>query len=616
VTRLPRRVPGDGARRAAPVLALWLAVTAGAFVSRGLWAIDETRYAAVAWEMWLRHDWLVPRLNGAPYSDKPPLLFWLVQLGWAVGGVSEWWPRLVPMLAALLAAYLAARLAAALWPDRPETRRTASLILFGTPFWALYGTFLLHDMLLVCAVLLALLGLLRTVGTDVRAGDGRRPGRGWILFAAGLGVGALAKGPVVLLHTLPAGLLAPWWGAASPGIGVPGRGRWARWYAGLAGGVLLGGAIGLAWALPAAAAGGPAYGDAILWGQTAGRVVHAVAHPRPWWWYLPLLPVALFPWILWAPAWRALRRARQCGWDAGTRFCVVWAAGGFVLLSAVSGKQPHYLLPLLPAFALLTARAATAHGEATRRRDALAPLAILGILGLVLAALPRLGRLTDLLGPAFWLPRVSPVWGLGLIATICALAASSRRDAGGQMPQISFAGVALVVLFQLGFASKASPDYEVTPLANHLAALERRGVPVAHLGRYDGQYQFGGRLRSPLDAVEPSRLAGWLGSHPGGRVVVYYRDWRTDLGAAAGAARRPVRVAVGRGGSGAGSDPGVSSRAAQAPRRVPRPEFEEAYRGGAVAVWSAAALRAHPGVLDRIPSQTPDDQHRFRNPST
>jgi 4-amino-4-deoxy-L-arabinose transferase-like glycosyltransferase len=611
VTRLPSRVSRDRALEAALALGLWLAVAAAALVSRGLWVIDETRYASIAWEMWLRHDWLVPRLNGAPYSDKPPLLFWLVQLGWGATGVNEWWPRLVPMLAALLAAYLTARLAAALWPDRPETRRMAPLILLGTPFWALYGTFLLHDMPLVCAVLLALVGLLRATRADATGGDARRAARGWILFAAGVGAGALAKGPVVLLHTLPAGLLAPWWGSASPGTRVPLRGRWKRWYGGLAGAVLLGGVIGMAWALPAAAAGGTAYGNAILWGQTAGRVVHAIAHARPWWWYLQVVPIALIPWIFWAPVWRALRGAR--GLDAGTRFCVAWVAGGLVLLSAVSGKQPHYLLPLLPGGALLTARAATALGGAARRRDALAPLATFGILGLILAALPRFGARTDLLGSAFWLPRVSPAWGLAVLAGVCALAVSSRRDAVSQVARIAFAGVTLVVLVHLGFASKASPSYEVAPLAGHLAALERGGIPVAHLGRYDGQYQLAGRLQRPLAVVAPRRIAGWLASHPSGRVIVYYRDWRADLAAAAGAARQPVRSASGRE---AGARGAAGSAAAGTLHHPPRAEFEEAYRGGAVVVWSAAALRAHPEVLDRVPSQTPDDQRRFHKPSS
>ena len=45
--------------------------------------------------------------------------------------------------------------------------------------------------------------------------------------------------------------------------------------------------IALAWALPAAGAGGEMYAQAILWGQTADRVVNSFAHAQPWWWYLP-----------------------------------------------------------------------------------------------------------------------------------------------------------------------------------------------------------------------------------------------------------------------------------------------------------------------------------------
>ena len=46
-------------------------------LARPLMPVDETRYAAVAWEMWTRGDFIVPRLDGLPYDHKPPLLFWL-----------------------------------------------------------------------------------------------------------------------------------------------------------------------------------------------------------------------------------------------------------------------------------------------------------------------------------------------------------------------------------------------------------------------------------------------------------------------------------------------------------------------------------------------------------
>ena len=61
---------------------LWLAATLSGLLTRPLIPVDELRYAAVAWEMWARGDFLVPYLNGAPYSHKPPLFFWIIHAGW------------------------------------------------------------------------------------------------------------------------------------------------------------------------------------------------------------------------------------------------------------------------------------------------------------------------------------------------------------------------------------------------------------------------------------------------------------------------------------------------------------------------------------------------------
>ena len=105
------------------VVALWAVGVAGGLAARPAWPIDETRYLAVAWEMYTGGDLLVPHLNGNPYSDKPPLLFWLVNAGWRLFGVSEWWARLVPCLFALGSLLLTARLARRLWPDREDVAR-------------------------------------------------------------------------------------------------------------------------------------------------------------------------------------------------------------------------------------------------------------------------------------------------------------------------------------------------------------------------------------------------------------------------------------------------------------------------------------------------------------
>ena len=99
---------------AASGLALLLLV--GSIVFWPVIPLDETRYVSVAWEMHQRGDFLVPYLNGAPYSDKPPLLFWLMNAGWSVFGVNAWWPRAVSAVFAVLSTLLIAQMALRLWP--------------------------------------------------------------------------------------------------------------------------------------------------------------------------------------------------------------------------------------------------------------------------------------------------------------------------------------------------------------------------------------------------------------------------------------------------------------------------------------------------------------------
>src|ERR1700733_13781797 len=68
--------------------------------------IDETRYLAVAWEMRAHGDFLVPHLNGVTYSEKPPLLFWLINLGWFVLGLHAWAVRLGVLAASFISLFL------------------------------------------------------------------------------------------------------------------------------------------------------------------------------------------------------------------------------------------------------------------------------------------------------------------------------------------------------------------------------------------------------------------------------------------------------------------------------------------------------------------------------
>ncbi|MFL5460216.1 MAG: ArnT family glycosyltransferase, partial [Gemmatimonadales bacterium] len=212
-------------------LILWGVAVALALALRPLLAIDETRYLSVAWEMWLRHDWLVPYLNGNPYPDKPPLLFWGMLLGWRLFGVNQWWPRLLQPIFAVISTLLLVRLTRKLEPELPDAADRTLPFLSGL-LWVTYSTLVLFDTLLTACVMLSLLGLV-----EVWRGGALR---GWIAYAAGVGLGLLAKGPVVLVHVLPAALLAPWWTSdASPR-------RWSSWYLGLLAALAAGSAFALA----------------------------------------------------------------------------------------------------------------------------------------------------------------------------------------------------------------------------------------------------------------------------------------------------------------------------------------------------------------------------------
>lgn len=494
-------------------LVLWGALVGVALALRPLLPVDETRYLSVAWEMWLRGDWLVPHLNGAPYSDKPPLLLWGILLGWRALGVNQWWPRLLPPLFGLISALLLVRLTGRLRPG-PEPAGHALPFLSGL-LWVTFSTLLLFDTLLTTCVLVALTGV-------VEAWRGRAL-HGWGVCGAGIGLGVLAKGPVVLVHVLPAALLAPWWAGGRQPAG------WRRWYLGLVAAVGLGAAIGLAWALPAAARGGPDYASAILWEQTAGRITGRLAHDRPWWWYLPLLPLVLYPWALWPALWRSLARVRRNPMGVPVGFALAWVVPGLVALSSLGGKQIHYLMPLLPGVALLAADVCS--DVEPHRWDAAAPAGLVALAGILLWAG---AGLRHALGLPAWLGEVSPTWGLILLAEALVLATSRR--ARGQVLALSLTGPALMLVVHLAGSKPLGRRYDLRPVAELLEAGERAGRPIAFVGHYAGQFHFLGRLLRPIEDVPRGGVAAWAERHPDGLVV---RQVRSADGTAGALLARP-----------------------------------------------------------------------------
>ena len=520
---------------------VWALLTVVSIWLRPLIPIDETRYAAVAWEMWLRHDWLVPYINGAPYSHKPPMLFWLINLGWGLLGVHDWVPRLVTAVATLADLFLLGALARRLWPQDVATARVVPWVFYGCLIVALFGTTLMFDLLMTVTVLLGLLGL---VGAWQQGGW-----RNWALYGLGIGLGILSKGPAILLYLLPAALLAPWW------MGERYAAGWGRWYRNVGLALLLGIAVALCWAIPAVIKGGDEYREMILWGQTAGRMVKSFAHARPWWWYLPILPILLLPWSLWLPLWRGLPALRRA-FGAAERFCLAWFLPGLLAFSAVSGKQIHYLLPLLPALLLLGGRALSLGSEARRPGWGAALLAILPfvVLGALAAAAPQLAA--KYRWPA-WVGEMSPLWGVALSVAVLPWLLLLRRPAANLWLAVMPA-VFLVVL-HFGVLRIAAPTFELRQLSDAIAAQVEAGKPVALSAQYRDQYPFSRRMPRALQLVDEGEELAWARANPQGVLVVNHKDLSAEQRAAA---------------------------------LVAQP-----FRGGDSVLWSAATLVEHPEYL-------------------
>ncbi len=459
-------------------LPLWALMICAALLARPAMPVDETRYLSVAWEMWNSGQFLVPHSNGLPYSHKPPLLFWLIDFGWWLFGVQEWTARLTAPLCGLVTLFLSRRLAGSLFPQTPEVQRATPFILLAMLSWIFLASLTMFDTLMSCAALTAQLFAYR--------GATGKSSRWWLFLGLAIGVGVLAKGPIILVYALPVLLLAPWWAEQLP---VTKR----RWYAQSLLALVIGSITALSWALPAAWAGGEEYGSALLFGQTAGRMVESFDHQRAFYWYLLILPAVLFPWSCWIPLWRNLfqREKRNCG----NRFLLSILLPGLVILSLISGKQVHYLLPLLPAAAILLARGAVSL-QGGKKIDRMVFLSIGGSLTAVIAILPFL----PIHGSSARFFQALPFW-LGLCPLIASL---PLIDYGQKQLRISAARMSLAttllfVSVHIALSAPLNTNYGVSAISRALADINQHHQKIAVYPRkLDDQFHFAARLTDPV----------------------------------------------------------------------------------------------------------------------
>ena len=220
-----------------------------------------------------------------------------------------------------------------------------------------------------------------------------------------------------------------------------------------------------------------------------------------------MLPALIFPFGWSYAIWRGIPAAVRA--DGAGRMLAIWAVSAFVLFSLIGGKQLHYLLPELPAFAILAGRAFPA-GQRSILVAFLLPL----IFALVaLAASFGLVPVKGMEGA------IGPLWVL-LLGTLAflALAAAAFRlplPMGHAIAGIGTALVATLILSASGIGDRLDP----TAMGQRLKSAEAGGLAMWKRD-YQAEFNYAGRLTAPLAVfTDPAPLASWLAAHPEGTVI-------------------------------------------------------------------------------------------------
>ncbi|MEA3198496.1 MAG: hypothetical protein QOF32_2548 [Gammaproteobacteria bacterium] len=480
---------------------LWLAT----LTARPLFNPDEGRYAEIPREMQTGGDWVIPHLNGLAYIEKPPLQYWATALSLSLLGPSEFAARLYCALTALgtiLLTWLAAR---RLWS--PEAGWRAAAVLSGMLMFVVLGQLLTLDMSLTFYMTLSLAAFLS-------AQQAARPLRWMLLAWAAAGLGVLTKGliaaaiptAVLILYSLYSRDFAPW------------RRLHAAW------GLPLFLAITVPWHWLAARRL-PDFLEFFFVHEHVARYLTPIAdRQEPWWFFGGVFLAGSVPWT-----WSALR-VLGGGWRRGastagtatavasparvagvvapagaagvvafnpTLFLWIWIVFIGVFFSLSDSKLMPYILPVMPALALLIA----ALPARVLERDFLFTAILTVIAGLALgaASLHWQSVIASSDRSAYFLPLAKPLGQIALLLSVSGVFVLVRRARGVTRAGI-FLGVGwcLAWLLLIRAAAAVAPIYSGADLAAGFPAADR-DAPVYSVGTYDQSLTF--YLRRPVTLV-------------------------------------------------------------------------------------------------------------------
>lgn len=349
--------------------------------------------AQIARNMVTSGDWVTARLDGIPYLEKPPLVYWMMAVSYEIFGVHDWAARIPIALFSIGLCWLTA--AFGIWAFGERAGFYAGLCIATCVGLFLFTRILIPDVILTFTVALAMWAFLRVVDEE------ETHPRAWAcVLAASLGTGLLLKSLIGVLFPVAAGVIylflthqlfsARTWKRLHPISGLM---------------IIL--VIAAPWHVLATLRNPPYFVFDLksLPGQYHGFLWFFFINeqllrflnlryprdydtvPRLYFWLFHL--VWLFPWSGYLPAvaklsYKPSDRAGQ------TRLLALCWIGFVLVFFTFSTTQEYYSMPCFPAFALLLGSAMAAGGDWVRRGTrtlsviaGLAALAALTILFLV-----------------------------------------------------------------------------------------------------------------------------------------------------------------------------------------------------------------------------------------
>ena len=434
---------------------------------------DEPRYAWVAREMVESGDWVTPRLYGKPWFEKPPLYYWGAAICFKLFGVNEAAARLPSAISALLATLALAWLAWRVYGA--ETARWLLLLLPTTLGMIGFSHAAATDMpfsgmltlAMVCATVIVGLvpeescrdGAQNAAPLPGEAKDARRRWVALILSGFFLGLAVLAKGPAAII--LCGGAVFFW---------VVFTKRWRD-------GVRLLHPVGMAafcitalpWYVLCARRNPDFFRVFIIEHNFKRFLTPEFQHIQPFWFYVPVILIAVLPWSL-----GLLAIPFRSAWRSPSEiFLLSFALFPLLFFTASQSKLPGYVLPSLPPLLCLLSRTNTI--VAKRRREVLAVSFVITTATLAVAIerfTSRHALGSDIL-PAPWTSRV---WLPLLLGVIIAVLPLVRRHPAASTCTIQI-GVLLAVLGLFSGISWLDPQFSARGVIAQVFLARRQVIP-------------------------------------------------------------------------------------------------------------------------------------------